>query len=70
MLLHLCFVKDAGCSLIVNGVERTFHGTIAYGSADNLGAQALGGFKESCSAHRPCRYCLGTNEEIRSKVSN
>ena len=68
---HKCssaYVKEAGCSLIVNEIDRTFHGTIAYGSADNLGAQALGGFKESCSARKPCRYCLGTNEEIRSKV--
>ena len=41
---------------------------LLYASADNLGAQLLGGFKEACSAHRPCRYWLGTNEEIKSKV--
>jgi hypothetical protein len=54
----------------VNGTERKICGSIAYTSADNLGAQALGGFKESCSAHRPCRYCLGTLEEMKSKVQN
>ncbi len=55
-------------SLVVNGQQRTIYGSIAYTSADNLGAQALGGFKESCSAHQPCRYCLGTLDEMKSKV--
>ena len=62
--------KDTGHCFTVNGAEQYFCGSLAYTSADNLGAQLLGGFKESSSAHRPCRYCLATAEEMRSKVSN
>ena len=36
-------------------------------SADNPASCALGGFKESTSAHRPCRQCLGTKAEIKSE---
>ena len=47
---------------------RNFRGTIAYVSGDNLGSSLVGGFKESASAHRKCRQCLGSEEEVKSKV--
>ncbi|XP_028418114.1 uncharacterized protein LOC114543241 [Dendronephthya gigantea] len=59
--------QDTGHPFTVQGTEQNFCGSIVYTSADNLGAQQLGGFKESCSAHRPCRYCLATAEEMKSK---
>ena len=37
-------------------------------SADNLGSQALGGFKESCSAFRFCRQCMATHDPAQTKV--
>lgn len=49
--------------------DSIFQGTIALASADNFGANALGGFKEGSTAHRPCRQCLGTMEEIQEKAS-
>ncbi len=45
-----------------------YRGTVALVSADNLGANLLGGFKEGSIAHRPCRQCLGTLEEIKELV--
>ena len=54
----------------MNGKKEKFYGTIAVVSADNLGSLALGGFKESCTAYRCCRYCMATQETARSCVSN
>ena len=38
-------------------------------SADNPASAALGGFKESASAFRFCRHCLGTDTDIQTKVN-
>lgn len=46
-----------------------FRGTIAAISADNPASCNLGGFKESSSAYRPCRQCMGTKEECQEEVS-
>lgn len=53
--------------LTVDGPIR-FQGTVALISADNPASAALGGFKESSSAFRCCRQCLGTQEEIKEQV--
>jgi hypothetical protein len=45
-------------------------GTIVFVSGDNLGAQLVGGFKESASANLRCRHCMGTVDEVTSKVSS
>jgi len=34
--------------------------------ADNPASTLIGGFKESASAYRPCRHCLGTSAEIKT----
>ena len=54
----------------MDGVPRVFYGTVAAVSADNLGALALGGFKESCSAYCCCRQCLATHDTAKTKVCN
>ena len=53
---------------IIDTKERHFHGTIAYFSADNLGAQYIGGFKQGSQSHRKCRECMASNDEIQSLV--
>lgn len=44
------------------------YGCLCVVSADNLGSQALGGFKESCSAIRFCRQCMATHDSARTEV--
>ena len=44
------------------------YGGIAVVSADNLGSLALGGFKESCTALKMCRYCMTTRAESQKQV--
>jgi len=51
-----------------NGTQKIF-GSLSLVIADNPASCALGGFKESASAYRPCRHCLGTADEIRTNVS-
>ena len=53
---------------IVDNEERHFRGTLAYVSADNLGAQFIGGFKQGSQSHRKCRECMATDDQIQSMV--
>lgn len=62
--------QEGGYSFNVSGSDRIFYGTIAVISADNPASSLLGGFKESASAYRLCRQCMGTKDEIRMKVSD
>lgn len=48
--------------------SQVLNGTIAIVSADNPASNIIGGFKESPSAYRPCRHCLGSSTEIREEV--
>ena len=43
-------------------------GTIAGVCGDNPAVCEIGGFKRSGRAHRPCRHCMATSEEISTKV--
>ena len=43
-------------------------GTIVSISADNLRAYALGGFKEGSFAHRGCRHCMMTSDNLSTTV--
>ena len=53
---------------VVNGLPKTYYGSLALVSADNPASSAVGGFKESCSAYRHCRQCFGTKEEMKREV--
>ena len=55
-------MQEQGYSFEIDGISHLF-GTMAVISADNPASSALGGFKESGSAHRYCRQCLGTSDE-------
>ena len=49
------------------GSPQLLYGTVCVVSADNPASCLLGGFKESTSAHLPCRQCLGTRDQIKSE---
>ena len=48
----------------------SYSGTIVFVSGDNLGAQLVGGYKESSSASLKCRHCMGSADEITCSVSH
>jgi len=53
---------------MINGTRKTVFGGLAVVSADNLGSFLLGGFKESCSANKMCRYCMAEKPDTQTKV--
>ena len=57
-------------AITMNTAEGPIHmrGFIASFVGDNLGSQAIGGFKEGGSALRPFRHCMVTRTEQSSKV--
>lgn len=52
----------------VGSSQLTLRGTVSIVSADNPASSLLGGFKQSGSAFRPCRHCMGTDTDIQTKV--
>ena len=50
------------------GHKQKLYGTVAAIAADNLASNALGGFKEGSTAHRGCRQCMATPDDISTKV--
>ena len=62
-LMHdLQTLATDGLVVLVNGLEQTFRGGLLMCLGDNLGSNALGGFKEAFSfAFRFCRTCYITN---------
>ena len=54
--------------LLSSRVRRYFRGTVTIVSADNPASASLGGFKQSPSAFRFCRHCMGSEDDIQSKV--
>lgn len=52
----------------IDGRTCHFRGTVTVVSADNPASASLGGFKQSASAFRFCRHCLGTENDIQTKV--
>jgi hypothetical protein len=43
-------------------------GSLCLVLADNLGSNGIGGFMESFSATKPCRFCMGILEDFQVKV--
>ena len=67
-IMYLYYLQENGFNFdAYNGVQKVF-GSLTVVIADNPASCAIGGFKESSSAYRPCRHCLGTAEEIKINV--
>jgi hypothetical protein len=53
-------------SVLFEGKEYHFYGTVSFVAADNLGAHAIGRYFENFStALRICRFCTATRQEIQ-----
>ncbi len=62
-------VQEAGYAFETDGNSEVVYGAMVCVSADNPASNLLGGFKESSSAYRPCRQCLATRVDSKTKVS-
>ena len=61
-------LKDGGHQFSINGQLRSFAGSIAFESGDNLGSQEVGGFKIGPAAALKCRECMGSAQDIKTMV--
>ena len=55
--------------MTIGGSSRTIYGTLTFVLADNLASQMIGGYKQLASAIRKCRYCMATDDEVQTIVS-
>ena len=67
LLQDLQTLATDGIVVTIKGVEETFRGAVLMCLGDNLGSNALGGFKESFSfASRFCRTCYVLNTAYKT----
>ena len=55
------------CPFVINSETRHFRGTVTVVSADNPASASLGGFKQSASAFRFCRHCMGSERVFKQR---
>lgn len=55
---------------MVKGETQYLKGSVTVVSADNPASALLGGFKQSASAFRFCRHCMGSEKDVQSKVKD
>ena len=65
--IYMHTFQPTGVRFVIGRNIHYFRGTVSVVSADNPASAALGGFKQSASAFRFCRHCLG-GEDVQSKV--
>ena len=58
-------LRTEGISINVDGQEMNFKGSLLFAAGDTPAAAAMGGFKESVAAYRPCRTCYATQNQWR-----
>ena len=67
-----CLIRDIkvlereGVKLKFDGFDQVFKGSIATISADNLASHEIGGFRQTFSSGKICRFCLADYETIAS----
>ena len=61
-------LHEIGVKIKIDEQDNIFRGSIGPFASDNLGAHCIGGFIEGFNAFRVCRVCMGTNNDIQTKV--
>ena len=61
-------MQEVGVKLKIDGQDSVFKGSIGPLTSDNLGAHCIGGFIEGFNSLRICRVCMGTSNDIQTKV--
>lgn len=64
-LNDLKVLETEGIKIEVDGIEKSYKGSLLFVAADNPAAAEFGGFKQSVSAHCPCRTCLTTLDDLK-----
>jgi hypothetical protein len=64
LIADIKILETTGISVKFNGLDRIFHGSVATVSADNLASHQIGGFRESFSSGKMCRFCLAPYKSL------
>ncbi|KAJ8030122.1 hypothetical protein HOLleu_26430 [Holothuria leucospilota] len=64
LISHLALLERVGLQVKVDNVVEVFRGTATMIVADNLASHSMGGFNESFSGFRICRFCMCTSQEL------
>ncbi|KAJ8017622.1 hypothetical protein HOLleu_44835 [Holothuria leucospilota] len=70
LLEDLKTLKQEGVTILKDGAEHTFHGSVSFISADNLAAHEVGGFQTHFHHGRICRMCNVTTAELKNHFSS
>ena len=62
LIADLKTLEEVGVSVVVNGISLNFFGTVSIFIADNLACHEVGGYLESFSSYKSCRFCNATKE--------
>uniref|UniRef100_A0A1X7T5K3 Uncharacterized protein n=1 Tax=Amphimedon queenslandica TaxID=400682 RepID=A0A1X7T5K3_AMPQE len=62
-------LEQNGLVVTTGNSQTRFYGSLFLVPGDNLASQYLGGYKSLASAHRKCRTCMTTNEDMQNKVA-
>lgn len=55
-------LQTEGITIVVDGRETNYKGTLLFSPCDHPAAAELGGFKQTVTAYRFCRSCMTTND--------
>ena len=65
LLRDIQTLETEGIDIIKDGIAHTFHGTVSFISADNLGAHMIGGYQTHFNSGRVCRWCNVTSASLK-----
>lgn len=57
-------VENVAITVIIDGKECKFKGSISYVVAENVGSHSIGGFIEGFTVTRFCRFCMCVSSQL------
>ncbi|XP_018397610.1 PREDICTED: uncharacterized protein LOC108775677 [Cyphomyrmex costatus] len=65
LVSEIKILQTEGISVLINGTEKSYKGSLLMVTGDTPASAFLGGFKMSVSADKPCRTCMTDQERWR-----
>ncbi|CAC5388564.1 unnamed protein product [Mytilus coruscus] len=68
LIYDLKLLETEGITITKSDGDHKFYGSLSVVLADNLGAHGIGGFLESFSCLRNCRFCFVTRDNMQTQL--
>ncbi|XP_071138269.1 uncharacterized protein [Mytilus edulis] len=69
LIYDLKLLETEGITITKSDGDHKFYGSLSVVLADNLGAHGIGGFLESFSCLRNCRFCFVTRDNMQTQLN-